>query len=216
MTYLYHISKPEKTDPSTPVLVTLHGMGTDYHDLAAIAADGEKNFVQIDIQGDLHFSSGYTYYIPDFTSRPEEQVITGTLAKLEQSLNAILQKEGLSNQQPLFFLGFSQGAILSLSYALIHPDTAAGAVVLSGRLPEFLQNRDILCNQESKPVFFIGHGQFDPLFPVEKGQQTVRFLKEKGLNAEYHDYPVGHSVASSEVEDLRDWLTRHFSRRQSH
>lgn len=215
MTYLYHISKPRKTGPSTPVLITLHGMGTDYYDLAAIAAEGEKNFVQIDLQGDLHFSSGYTYYMPDFTKRPEEEVITGTVSKLEQSLADIFTKEGLSSQQPLFFLGFSQGAILSLSYALIHPDTTAGAVVLSGRLPDFFQNRKIVCNKESKPAFFIGHGRFDPLFPVEKAQQTARFLQDKGLSAKYHDYPVGHGVASSEVEDLRNWLTGHFSSKQN-
>ncbi|WP_010631794.1 alpha/beta hydrolase [Sporolactobacillus vineae] len=214
MTYLYQISKPGKTDPSTPVLVTLHGMGTDYHDLASIAADGEKNFVQINIQGDLTFSSGYTYYIPDFTAQSEKRVITGTMAKLEHALADIYQKEGLSSRQPLFFLGFSQGAILSLSYALLHPDTAAGAVVLSGRLPDFFQSETITCSQEPKPAFFIGHGRFDPLFPVEKGRSIDRFLRESGLDADYHDYPTGHSVTETEVDDLRNWIADHFHSRK--
>lgn len=210
MTYLYQISKPGKIDPSTPVLVTLHGMGTDDHDLASIAADGEKHFVQINIQGDLPFSSGYTYYIPDFTNQSEKQVITGTLTKLEHALTNIFRKEGLSNRQPLFFLGFSQGAILSLSYTLLHPDTVAGAVILSGRLPEFFQNEKITYSQEVKPAFFIGHGRFDPLFPVQTGRFINQFLRRKGLDTDNHDYPTGHSVTEDEVVDLRNWLAKHF------
>lgn len=210
MTYLYKISKPEEFSETTPILVTLHGMGTDYDDLTFIPGEQvREKVIQIDVQGDLHFSSGYTYYIPDFSRQPEKQVISDTLAKLGETLDSVFEKEKIAGRHPLFFLGFSQGAILSLSYALLHPDKTSGAVVLSGRLPAFVSDREINGSLGKKPSFFIAQGRFDPLFSPETGQAINRFLISRSLETAYHEYPTAHGVIDDEVLDLRNWLVDH-------
>jgi Predicted esterase len=211
MTYLYKISKPEDISEATPILVTLHGMGTDYNDLTFIAGEQiREKVIQIDLQGDLHFSSGYTYFIPDYSRQPEEQVISDTLAKLDETLDSVFEKEKITGRHPLFFLGFSQGAILSLSYALVHPEKTRGAVVLSGRLPAFVADREINESAGKKPSFFVAQGQFDPLFSRETGQAINHYLISRGLKTEYHEYPTAHGVIDAEVLDLRNWLAGQF------
>lgn len=211
MTYLYKISRPKTVTDTMPVLVTLHGMGSNYHDLTSIAGSGEKTFVQIDVQGDKPFRSGYTYYIPEFSKQTEEEVISGTLSRLNQFMNDTYKKEKLSANQPLFFLGFSQGAILSLSYALTYPDNVAGAVVLNGRLPQYITDRKKTPVFQNPPAFFIAQGQFDPLFSLEVGRSINNYLTEKGFETGYHEYPVAHGVIAPEVQDIRKWLTDHFN-----
>lgn len=207
MTYLYKISKPENVTNSTPILFTMHGVGSNYHDLTMIPGEGEKDFVQIDVQGDRPYGSGFTYYVPDFSRQSEEEVINGTLKDLDTFFDETVKKEKLSVKQPRFFLGFSQGAILSLSYSLLYPEKSNGAVILSGRLPDYVAaeaaKKTIL---DELPSFFIGHGQFDPLFSLDVSRATKAFLESKGLEAAYHEYPTAHGVITSEVTDIRNWL----------
>ncbi|RYL92688.1 phospholipase [Sporolactobacillus sp. THM19-2] len=204
--YQYNISKPEAVTDETPILITLHGMGTDDHDLAGIVSESPAQFVQINIRGDLRFSSGYTYYLPDFSGQSEQEVITKVLRKIKDSLSDIYEKENLSAKQPVFFLGFSQGAILSLSYSLFYPDCVTGAVILSGRLPEFFKQSDGV--RAGKTSFFVAHGQYDPLFSIEIARDTRRYLKQHRFNLSYHEYPSAHGVIPQEVADIRTFLHR--------
>lgn len=210
MTYLYKISKPATITERTPILFTMHGVGSNYHDLSSIPGDGEKNFVQIDVQGDRPYGSGFTYYVPDFSRHTEEDVINGTLHDLDTFFDEVIKKEGLSDQQLRYFLGFSQGAILSLSYSLLHPDKSSGAVILSGRLPDYVAEAAKTTEFFTQPAFFVGHGQFDPLFPKKIGQATQSFLKSKQLNVTYKEYPTAHGVVMDEVNDIQNWLTAQF------
>jgi phospholipase/carboxylesterase len=207
MTYLYKISKPATITERTPILFTMHGVGSNYHDLSSIPGDGEKNFVQIDVQGDRPYGSGFTYYVPDFSRQSEEEVINGTLHDLDTFFDETVKKEKLFDQQPRYFLGFSQGAILSLSYSLLHPDKSSGAVILSGRLPDYVAQAAKL---DARPAFFVGHGQFDSLFPTAIGRATQSFLKSKQLDVTYKEYPTAHGVVMDEVNDIQNWLTAQF------
>jgi phospholipase/carboxylesterase len=207
MTYLYKISKPATITERTPILFTMHGVGSNYHDLSSIPGDSEKNFVQIDVQGNRPYGSGFTYYVPDFSRQSEEEVINGTLHDLDTFFDEVVKKEDLADQQPRYFLGFSQGAILSLSYSLLHPEKSSGAVILSGRLPDYVAQA---AKNGARPAFFVGHGQFDPLFPTAIGRATQSFLKSKQLDVTYKEYPTAHGVVMDEVNDIQNWLTAQF------
>lgn len=209
MTYLYHIKRPETVTEETPILVTLHGMGSNYHDLSAIAGKQSADYIQIDVQGNRPWQSGYTYYVPNFSSVPEEQVILETLDALMQFLKETYQKEKLSENQPLYFLGFSQGAILSLCLGILYPQRVSGAVILSGRLPQFVTEK--LDQTSAKPSFFIGQGQFDPLFPLPIGRALHQFLTENGYATFYHEYATSHGVNGEELVAVQQWLTSAFN-----
>ncbi|MCO7175803.1 alpha/beta hydrolase [Sporolactobacillus kofuensis] len=210
MTYLYKISKPENITERTPILFTMHGVGSNYHDLSSIPGIEEKGFVQIDVQGNRPYGSGYTYYVPDFSRQTEEEVINGTLDQLDSFFDETIKKEKLSPNQPRYFLGFSQGAILSLSYSLLHPDKSNGAVIMSGRLPDYVAESAKAVVPGAQPAFFVGHGQFDPLFPVHVGQATETYLESKDLSVTYKEYPTAHGVVPDEVIDIRNWLNAQF------
>lgn len=206
MSYLYQINRPGIVTETTPILVTLHGMGSNDHDLALIAGHGPVDFVQIDIQGNIPFRSGFTYYIPDFSVKSEKEILTETLTKIDRFLIEVLKKEELSPKQPLFFLGFSQGAILSLSYGLLYPDKLKGAVILNGRLPQFVAEVSRENHARKKTSFFVAQGEFDSVFPLAIGRSVKTYLKEEGFETDYHEYPADHEVIAAEIVEIRSWL----------
>ncbi|MCL1631687.1 phospholipase [Sporolactobacillus sp. CPB3-1] len=210
MTYLYKISKPASVNAQTAILFTLHGVGSNYHDLSDIPGTTDKHFVQIDVQGNLPYFSGFTYYIPDFSEQSEEQVINHTLRDLDAFFDKVIQKEKLSDKQPRYFLGFSQGAILSLSYSLLYPEKSCGAVILSGRLPDYVAATAKMEGDETHAAFFIGHGQFDPLFSTQISRATRQFLEQHHFEVAYKEYSVAHGVSQDEVADIRNWLNQQF------
>jgi phospholipase/carboxylesterase len=104
-------------------------------------------------------------------------------------------------------LGFSQGTILSYAVALTYPEKVKRVVALSGYL-----NMDIIENINSRDIsnlsFFISHGVVDQVIPVEWARKALEYLRAKGLEAEYHEYPVGHGVAPQNFSDLVAWLNK--------
>ena len=75
-------------------------------------------------------------------------------------------------------LGFSQGAILSMTLALTMGDQLKGIVALNGYVPEFVKTDYRLRSIEGR-IVFISHGEFDSVFPVRIGHETAAYFKDK-------------------------------------
>jgi len=93
-------------------------------------------------------------------------------------------------------LGFSQGAALSFSIALYHPNIVRAIAGLSGFLPvgasHLIQEQPL----KNKPVF-LAHGTEDTLVPVDKARQAVKLLEIAGCKVTYCEDTVGHKLSVS-------------------
>ena len=56
--------------------------------------------------------------------------------------------------------------------------------------------------------FSLAHGALDRLIPFELARTAQEQLVVRGLNLEWHSYPVDHTVSLEEIGDIRAWLTR--------
>jgi phospholipase/carboxylesterase len=55
---------------------------------------------------------------------------------------------------------------------------------------------------------FMAHGAYDDIIPLRRAEQSMRLLREAGLNVDWHAYPMPHSVCAEELADLREFLLR--------
>ncbi len=53
---------------------------------------------------------------------------------------------------------------------------------------------------------WVAHGTMDQVVTYELGQEAYQSLLDQGLNAEWHEYPMGHEVCMPQIQRLSAWL----------
>ncbi|KRN06932.1 phospholipase carboxylesterase [Liquorilactobacillus sucicola DSM 21376 = JCM 15457] len=206
MDYQFELLYPEKeVTEKTPVVITMHGMGSNFYDLRPLLAAFDARVIQLHLQGNVPFGTGFAFFEPDFSKRTEESVLEPVVNAIYHEINEILEEKKLTTH-PKYVLGFSQGAILTASLCLLYPEWLTDGVILSGRLPLFLERRFLNRRSGKQPRIFISQGKRDPLFAPRIGQHLARYLQEHGYSVTYREYPIGHGVDPKVVNDLKDWL----------
>jgi phospholipase/carboxylesterase len=103
------------------------------------------------------------------------------------------QARGVSANQ-FDLIGFSQGAALTYTTAILFPIRIRALAALSGFIPKGAD--DMLANGilAGKPVF-VAHGRQDDMVPVELARMSVELLKNSGAMVEYCESDGGHKVS---------------------
>jgi len=206
----YLIRKPKKVSTNPPLIVLLHGYGSNEADLFSFAEELPDEFLIISPRAPLTLGYGsYAWYSinfnadgPNFSDIPEAKK---SLSLIDNFLQEIIEEFGVDKKQ-IFLLGFSQGTILSTAYALNHPNKIQHVVALSGYVNEQLLVDSVANNSYENLDFFISHGTVDQVIPVEWARKTPAFLNAIGVKNIYQEYPVGHGVAPQNFFDLKKWL----------
>ncbi|MFT9097761.1 alpha/beta hydrolase [Liquorilactobacillus sp.] len=212
MKYKYEMVYPkiEVTD-KTPIVMTLHGMGSSYLDLKPLVSVFGENVIELHVQGDINYGSGYAYFIPEFINKTEIAVIGSVITDIHNQVETILKQERLQDN-PLFSLGFSQGAIINTGLSIFYPNWLDVVVILSARLPEFyvVEARKNLIEKQISTKIFISQGKKDPLFVPATGREIASFFKKYADNVEYHEYPSGHTVDHNAPQDIFEWFNESY------
>jgi phospholipase/carboxylesterase len=114
----------------------------------------------------------------------------------------------------LFLFGHSQGAMMTLSVALLRPDLIDGCAAVNGRiLPEALALLPSEPRLAGLPVF-VGHGVEDAIVKVDKGRSARAALQRMGASLTYREYGGAHEVTPAMVADVAEWLRMTLADRQ--
>ncbi len=200
---------PEGAGDGSPVMILLHGRGSDMTDLQGLAGSLPSNVAVVTPQAPhpgapWGYGPGWAWYRYLGEDRPDSRSLAQSLEALEEFL------EGLSGElefEPgtLVLGGFSQGGTTSLAYALTRPGTADGVVNLSGFLanaPELGLSPRVLADT---PLFW-AHGNQDPAVPFSLALKGWSAIRAAGGRLEARQYTMGHWVSPEEMEDLGSWL----------
>jgi predicted esterase len=194
-----------------PVLVLLHGRGSDMRDLQGLGRILPSGGTLVTPQaphpgGPWGYGPGWAWYRYLGEDRVDPEPLGESLNALEGFLDLLPTNLGF-RPGPLVLGGFSQGGTTSLAYALSHPGAVSGVVVLSG----FLVNRAGLAIHPETlgdtPLFW-GHGTSDPAVPFQLALDGWKRILEAGGDLEAREYRMGHWVAPEEMSDLQSWLLR--------
>ena len=104
--------------------------------------------------------------------------------------------------------GFSQGCAVTLGAGLRYTARLAGLVGMSGYLPLAGASAAERRDANALTPIFLAHGQRDPVIGLDRGIATRDALQSLGMDVEWHDYPMEHSVSAEEVADLKRFLLR--------
>jgi phospholipase/carboxylesterase len=204
---LVHRYQPasQSSPNGTPMLILLHGVGSNEDDLFGLAPYLDPRFSIVSARAPLpHSFGGYAWFDVQFT--PDG--ILFDEAQAEQSSRLLLKfiddVRAAYVPAQVFLVGFSQGAIMSAGVLLRSPAAISGAVLMSGRVPEVSEvaDGDAL---RGKPVLMT-HGTYDEVLPVEFGREGNARLAGLGLDVAYREFPMGHQVSEESLEAVDEWL----------
>ena len=136
--------------------------------------------------------------------RPEREGFDQGIRLLTDFINFSFEQYPL-DQDHLYFLGFSQGAVVSNTLALTLGKKIKGIVSLSGHIPQFVVEENELQLVDHLSAF-ISHGEKDPVLPYEWGVFAQKYYKERGASVSFHTYQEGHVVSLQNRRDFIQWL----------
>ncbi len=208
----YLIQEPKIIHEKNPVLILLHGYGSNEEDLFSFAPELPDDSYVISVRAPYDLQPyGHAWYAIHFDA-DENKFSDNEQAKESVTLIAGFIDE-IVKQYPIdtknvTLVGFSQGAILSYATALTYPEKIAKVVALSGYfnqdiLPEVIDTKAI-----SHLKFFVSHGTVDQVIPVDWARKAKPALENLGLEVEYQEYPIGHGVSPKNFFDFKNWLLR--------
>jgi predicted esterase len=105
-------------------------------------------------------------------------------------------------------IGFSQGAALLGSLALMEPGLFSRVALLAGFLPKSVQEFFLKQEVTHLPDIFMSHGTRDRIITFDKAVQTKEYLLSKGGNVHFHSDDVGHKISSSGMRELKEWIEK--------
>jgi len=208
----YQIREPKIVLDKNPLLLLLHGYGSNEADLFSFASELPDEYYVISARApyDLQYGS-YAWYAINFDadqnkfSDHEQAVLSRDLVvKFIEELKVKFPIDAFD----ITLMGFSQGSILSYSIALSYPNIVQRVGALSGYLNLEINSVNYENNDFSGLKIFASHGTVDQVIPVEWARKTDPILKNLGINSTYKEYPIGHGVSPQNFFDLKDWLQR--------
>lgn len=207
----YKIREAKVKSEHPPVLFLLHGYGSNKDDLFPLAAGIDDRFLIVSVQGAYHLAdNSYAWYSLDFNKNPytsNNEEAEKSRIGLGDFITEICKKYNADTKK-VYMLGFSQGAMMSLSCALTMPDKIAGAVILSGKLRDEIKPL-IVDNQWLKGLnIYIAHGKKDIRVPFIEAEKANNYLLEKGITPTFKILPNDtHQISQECYDDFRIWLS---------
>lgn len=207
----YEQAVPREVKEGAPLVVLLHGRGSDRHDLLALAPHLAPDAVVVTPEAPhpglpWGYGPGWAWYRFLGRNVPEPQSFEASQQALAEFLAEIPGRLPVRTG-PVVLGGFSQGGTMSVAYALRNPGAVAMVLCLSGFLAE---HPTVRATPETVrgTRFFWGHGTMDPSIPFELGQEGRAALRAAGAELEARDYPMGHGISPDEARDIREWIGR--------
>jgi phospholipase/carboxylesterase len=204
--YVYEIHLPANLDLSKkyPTIFTLHGKGSNEKNMLSLLTPLNGEFIIVGIRGDLPLGMGYQYYELKGLGNPVRETFDQAIQKLEAFIQYATDKYPIDSNKR-YMLGFSQGAILSMTLALTLGEQLKGIVALNGYVPEFVKTEYPVRSVKDVSVF-ISHGEFDSIFPIRIGQENAAYFQNLTSHLTFKTYPIDHGVSEDNQQDFVKWL----------
>ncbi|WP_127844744.1 alpha/beta hydrolase [Psychroflexus aestuariivivens] len=210
---LTHLVRPSNLDTKAPLVLMLHGYGSDENDLFSFASELPKEYIVISLKAPHQIQPfGNAWYAINFDAQQ------GKFSDVEQAIESRdLVKKFISeakeaypiDEKNITLLGFSQGTILSFALGLSHPKLFKNIIALSGYIDQNMIEAGYEKNDFSHLSVYNSHGASDQVIPVEWARKNKPFLEKLNIDINYEEYPVGHGINPQNFMSLKKWLAEH-------
>ncbi|MGD8201060.1 alpha/beta hydrolase [Ornithinimicrobium sp. W1679] len=199
-----HLFVPGEDD--APVLLTLHGTGSNEQEISALAPELDPRAGVLAPRGLVR-----EHGMPRWFRRMGEGVfdvddVVLRAGELAGFVTAAREHYGLGDR-PLVAVGFSNGANIALATAMLHPDVVDRVVAFSGMYP--FADRDEAADKDLHGVRVTTlNGRADPMAPLGSVTRLVEVLRDRGADVEQHLREGGHGISPQDLAAGREAVSR--------
>jgi phospholipase/carboxylesterase len=188
-------------DPDAPLVVLLHGRGSNEADIVALADHLPDGPTYAAVRAPISEGGGYAWFANRGIGRPIAESLSETMAWFRAWLDDIAP-----SGRPVVLAGFSGGAAFAGGLILEDPTRYRGAAVLFGTLPFDAGVPSTPGRLDGLPVF-VAHGDTDAVIPRDLLERTWTYLHgDAGSTTTGVRDPGGHGLSAAVVAQLSNWL----------
>lgn len=208
----YLVRKPGVKTAKPPLLILLHGVGSNEQNMFALSNALPADFLIVSARGPLTLGpASYAWFQVQFTANGpviNERQAENARKEIIRFIDELKTVEDF-DENNVYLLGFSQGGIMSYSVALTTPEKIRGVIVMSGRLLAEVKPLVVPVERLKKLNIFVSHGTQDQVLKFQYAEDAVGYLRSKGLEPDFHQYIEGHTINAFMLKDVTSWLQRH-------
>jgi phospholipase/carboxylesterase len=184
-------------------LIMIHGRGGSAEDILSLSAYlNVKDYALIAPQATNNTWYPFSFLMPPSQNEPWLSSALSVLSEVVTDLN----NANISTRH-IYFVGFSQGACLTLEFVTRNAKKYGGVVAFTGGLiGDKIYNENYKGNFENTPVF-IGSSDPDPHVPVERVHASADVLKSMHANVITKVYKhMGHTINEDEIQNANSFV----------
>ena len=182
---------------ASKVLIMIHGRGGSAEDIISLGDHLQvADFALLAPQATGNTWYPYSFLAPTTQNEPW---LSSALNLLKEMV-ADLESKGFQRDQ-IYFLGFSQGACLTLEFVTRHAAKYGGVVAFTGGLIGDKINLENYKGDFQNTPVFMGTSNPDPHIPVERFYATSNILKDMNAAVTEKVYEgMGHTINQDEID----------------
>ncbi len=185
------------------VLIMLHGRGASAEDILSLSAHLQvKDFALLAPQ-----ATGNSWYPYSFLAPPaqNEPWLTSALTLIKEMMDDVIAA-GIAKEN-IYFLGFSQGACLTLEFVARNAAKYGGVVAFTGGLiGDKIYDENYSGDFSATPVF-IASSDPDPHIPVERVNASAAIIEKMNARTTKIIYKnMGHTVSTDEINQVNNLI----------
>jgi phospholipase/carboxylesterase len=192
------VTRGKPLTETSKVLIMLHGRGAGAEDILSMASYLKvDDYTLIAPQATNNTWYPYSFMAPPLQNEPW---LSSALSLVKEIVEDVkLKKVARDN---IYFLGFSQGACLTLEFVARNAERYGGVVAFTGGLiGDEIYGENYKGDFNNTPVF-IGSSNPDPHVPVERVYATTNILKNMNANVTQKVYNnMGHTINEDEISN---------------
>jgi phospholipase/carboxylesterase len=191
------------TDPKAPLVVLLHGRGSNEQEIATLADHLPHGLVYAAVRAPIAEGGGFAWFANRGIGRPIASSLCDTMGWFRAWLD-----QTASTGRPVVLVGFSGGAAFAGGLLLAEPSRYAGAAILYGTLP-FDAGVPVEPGHLAGVPVFVAQGDTDTVIPRELLDRTWSYLHEQSsATVTSRRDPGGHGISVETLRELGEWLAR--------
>lgn len=202
----YIVREPIHATNTAPVLILLHGYGSNEKDLFSLALQIPENWLVISARAPISQGNNrYKWYDVDeqnYLILEEEEISRNKLLQLIQ----VIKNKYKVDENKIVSAGFSQGATMALGLALTAPKKILAAGCFGGYfLTDIRPHITNTTALDSKQIF-IAHGTKDHIIPFSDADENQKILEGWDMKITRSTDDVGHSISQKHLAEFATWL----------
>lgn len=195
------VGPAERVDPMRPLVVLLHGFGSNERDLAGLAPHLPAAFGWVAPRAPSAVApDGFAWFPITTPGRPDPASVRTAAEALLAWIDGHVPAE-----TPVVPLGFSQGGLMAVQLLRARPDRFAAAVSLAGFVLDAEEPGDALLAM-SRPPVFSGRGTADEVIARDAVARADAWLPAHSTLTT-KTYPgLAHGIDGAELTDVVAFL----------